>query len=120
MPAANAAEARDIPGLTTVPLACLNDLVNWLRGGPAPAQRPESCEGASATASWRPEAWARLSPTAVRAAAVAAAGGHHTLHVAASGAPVLLLPRVVRALVADLSDTEALEAGTWHFLADHP
>ncbi|WIX85771.1 ATP-binding protein [Amycolatopsis sp. DG1A-15b] len=120
VPAANAAEARDVPGLTTVPVAGLNDLVNWLRGGLTPAQRPESREGASPTASWTPEAWARLSPTAVRAAAVAAAGGHHTLHVAAPGTPILLLPRLIRALMADLTDTEALEVSTWHFLAGEP
>ncbi|WP_410598041.1 ATP-binding protein [Amycolatopsis sp. lyj-23] len=120
VPAANAAEARDVPGLTTVPVACLNDLVSWLREGPTPAGRPESREGASPTASWSPEAWARLSPTAVRAAAVAAAGGHHTLHVAAPGTPVLLLPRLIRALMTDLSDTEALEASTWRFLAGEP
>jgi magnesium chelatase family protein len=120
VPAANAAEARDVPGLTIVPVACLNDLVSWLRGGLTPAQRPESREGASPTASWTPEAWARLSPTAVRAAAVAAAGGHHTLHVAAPGTPVLLLPRVIRTLMADLTDTEALEVSTWHFLAEQP
>ncbi|MFJ7212701.1 ATP-binding protein [Amycolatopsis sp. NPDC098790] len=120
VPTANAAEAGDVPGLTVIPVACLDDLVSWLRGGPAPALRPESGEGALATASWTPEAWARLSPTAVRAAAVAAAGGHHTLHVAAPGTPVLLLPRLIRALMADLTDTEALEVSTWHFLAGEP
>ncbi|WP_103337712.1 ATP-binding protein [Amycolatopsis sp. CA-126428] len=115
-----AAEACDVPGLTTVAVSCLNDLVNWLRGGLTPAQRPESREGASPTASWTPEAWARLSPTAVRAAAVAAAGGHHTLHVAAPGTPILLLPRLIRALMADLTATESREVSTWHFLAGEP
>ncbi|WIY05569.1 ATP-binding protein [Amycolatopsis mongoliensis] len=120
VPAANAAEAGLVPGLTIVPVACLDELVSWLRGGPTPAPRPESGDGASPTTSWAPEAWARLTPTAVRAAAVAAAGGHHTLHVAAPGTPVLLLPRLIRALMADLTDTEALEVSTWHFLADEP
>ncbi|WP_410570306.1 ATP-binding protein [Amycolatopsis sp. cmx-4-61] len=120
VPAANAAEARDVPGLTIVPLACVNDLVSWLRGEPNQTQRPESRDGASPTAPWTPEAWARLSPTAVRAAAVAAAGGHHTLHVAAPSTPVLLLPRLIRALMADLTDTEALEVSMWHVLAEHP
>lgn len=120
VPAANAAEAGVVPGLTVVPVACLDELVSWLRGGPTPAPRPESGDGASSTTSWAPEAWARLTPTAVRAAAVAAAGGHHTLHVAAPGTPVLLLPRLIRALMADLTDTEALEVSTWHFLAGEP
>ncbi len=121
VPAANGAEARDVPGLTIVPVACLNDLVSWLRGESNQTLRPETTrDGASPAASWTPEVCARLSPTAVRAAAVAAAGGHHTLHVAAPGTPVLLLPRLIRALMADLTDTEALEVSTWHFLAGEP
>jgi magnesium chelatase family protein len=87
VPTANAVETGDVPGLTIIPVACLDDLVSWLRGGPTPAPRPESGEGASFTTSWAPEAWAQLTPTAVRAAAVAAAGGHHTLHVAAPRHP---------------------------------
>lgn len=120
VPAANAAEAGDVPGLTIIPVACLDDLVSWLRGGPTPTPRPESGEGASSTTPWAPEAWTWLAPTTVRAAAVAAAGGHHTLHVAAPGAPVLLLPRLIRTLMADLTATEALEVSPWHFLAGEP
>ncbi|MGW5743738.1 ATP-binding protein [Amycolatopsis sp. NPDC003861] len=120
VPAANAADTGDVPGVTIVPVACLDDLVTWLRGGPTPALRSESGEGASPATLWAPEAWAQLSPTAVRAAAVAAAGGHHTLHVAAPGTPVLLLPRLMRTLMTDLTDTEALELSKWHVLAGEP
>ncbi|MEV6871696.1 ATP-binding protein [Amycolatopsis sp. NPDC051128] len=120
VPAANVAEASDVPGLSIIPVACLDDLVSWLRGGPTPALRPRSGEEESSTPPWAREAWAQLAPTAVRAAAVAAAGGHHTLHVAAPGTPVLLLPRLIRTLMADLTDTAALEVSTWHFLAGEP
>jgi magnesium chelatase family protein len=120
VPAANAAEARDVPGLTFVPVACLNDLVRWLRSGPAPAPLSDESDGGPSITSWTPEAWAQLDRTAVRAAAVAAAGGHHTLHVAAPGDPVLVLPRLIRTLMADLTDTEASEVSQWRSLAGEP
>ncbi|MFJ9782546.1 ATP-binding protein [Amycolatopsis sp. NPDC101161] len=120
VPAANAADARAVPGLTIVPVAGLDDLISWLRSNPTPALPPGSAVRGQSAPSWAPEAWAQLSPTAVRAAAVAAAGGHHTLHVAGPGDPVLLLPRLIRTLMADLSDTETLEVNRLHSLAGEP
>ncbi|MEA5367223.1 ATP-binding protein [Amycolatopsis sp., V23-08] len=119
VPAANAHEVGDIPGLTTIPVACLDDLVSWLRGGPLRLCGPNRAE-VRLPRCGLPKLGARLAPTAVRAAALAAAGGHPILHVATPGTPVLLLPRLIRALMADLTDTEALEVGTWHFLASEP
>lgn len=37
VPAANAAETGDFLGLIIIPVACLDELVSWLRGGPTPA-----------------------------------------------------------------------------------
>jgi magnesium chelatase family protein len=57
VPAANAAEASHVPGLTTIAITYLDDLVSWLRGGPAPAPWPESSKRApSAITPWAPEA----------------------------------------------------------------
>ncbi|WP_370973496.1 ATP-binding protein [Amycolatopsis sp. cg9] len=114
VPAATAAEASAVPGLTIIPVTCLDDLVSWLRGNPAPALQPEPGKRGPSETSWDPEGWARLSPAAVRAAAAAAAGGHHTVHLAAPNDPVLLLPRLIRTLMADLTDTDALEVSRWH------
>lgn len=40
VPAANAADARAVPGLVIIPVARLNDLISWLRSNPAPAYLP--------------------------------------------------------------------------------
>lgn len=120
VPAANAADARAVPGLTVIPVAGLGDLISWLRSSPAPDLLHESGVPGQPGTSWAPRAWAQLSPTAVRAAVVAAAGGHHTLHVAGPGDPVLLVPRLIRTLMADLSDTGTVEVNRLHSLAGEP
>ncbi|WP_372667942.1 ATP-binding protein [Amycolatopsis kentuckyensis] len=120
VPAANAADARAVPGLTVIPVARLDDLISWLRSSPAPALLPESGVQGQPRTSWAPEAWAQLSSTAVRAAAVAATGGHHILHVADPSDPVLLLPRLIRTLMSDLSDADTVEVNRLHSLAGEP
>ncbi|MFJ7219425.1 ATP-binding protein [Amycolatopsis sp. NPDC098790] len=120
MPTANTEELSHVPGLTLVPVACLDDLVTWLRDEPAPAAPPESSDRGRSRPSWNPDLWDRLAPAAVRAAAVAAAGGHPILHVAAPGTPILLLPQLIWTLMADLTNTKVSDVSTWHSLAGEP
>ncbi len=121
VPAANAAEAAQAPGITAVPVGDLTELVTWLTGGSAAAAHPRVDENLEpADELWTTDTWTHLDPLAVRAAALAAAGGHHTLFLARPGAGASLLPRLITTLMPDLTDEEALEVTSLHSLAGAP
>ncbi|WP_158889053.1 ATP-binding protein [Amycolatopsis anabasis] len=118
VPAANAAEASHAPGITIVPVAHLTEVITWLTGGKIPAAVPTAQVDEDAVDQlWAADTWARLDPGTVRAAALAAAGGHHTLFLARPGTGASLLPRLVTALMPDLTDAHAREVTALHSLA---
>lgn len=116
VPLRNAPEAAAVPGLTVHGVESLDDAVGHLTGARRLPPTP--------TASWSPSpsdpdvvAAVRGQPVAVRAAAVAAAGGHNLLLVGAPGAGKTLLARALASLLPPLSYDEALEVSRVHSAA---
>ena len=111
VPAANAAEAAAVPGLRVRPVAGLDDAVAHLRGTlPIPA---------AASTDWCPADEAlsvevKGQPAALRAAIVAAAGGHNLLMSGAPGAGKTLLARTIERLLPPLTREEAMEVTRIH------
>ncbi|WP_410626242.1 ATP-binding protein [Amycolatopsis sp. cmx-8-4] len=119
--AANVAEAAQAPGITAVPVGDLTELVAWLAVGPTAAAHSGSDEDTEPTDElWTTDTWTHLDPLAVRAAALAAAGGHHTLFLARPGTGASLLPQLITTLTPDLTEAEALEVTSLHSLAGAP
>src|SRR5262245_4432301 len=120
VPVRNAAEATAVPGLSVRAVETFSDAVGHLRG----TLRLPSVEPVL----WRPTspaddepddavAQVRGQPFAVRAAAIAAAGGHNLLLVGAPGAGKTLLARAIRGLLPPLSHEESLEVSRVHSAA---
>jgi magnesium chelatase family protein len=116
VPAANAAEAAQVDGLTVVGVTSIQEVAGYLRGtwaappvgadGAAPAHR------ASADLSE-----VRGQDEARRALEVAAAGGHILLMVGSPGAGKTMLARRLPTILPDLTRDEALEATQLHSVA---
>jgi magnesium chelatase family protein len=116
VPAANAAEAAEVGGLTVVPVTTLADVAAYLRGG----WTPPAIEARS-TALTAPSsddlAEVRGQHQARRALEVAAAGGHNLLLIGSPGAGKTMLARRLATILPDMTREEALEASQLHSVA---
>ncbi len=112
----NALEAAAVGEVEVYPVghldAAAGHLGGWARLEPVPAQ------------AWQPAPWAgqgpcpvRGQPVAVRAARIAATGGHNLLLVGPPGAGKTLLARHLSDLMPPLTRTEAMEASRIHSAA---
>jgi len=111
VPVANAAEAAAVPGLRVRPIARLEDAVAHLRGTlPIPSTPPTEWFPAGE----RTSVDVRGQPAALRAAIIAAAGGHNLLLTGAPGAGKTLLARTLEGLLPPLSREEAMEVTRIH------
>jgi magnesium chelatase family protein len=126
VPAAQAWEARLVPGLEVVPVASLREAVDWYLRGAAPASGGdrETADGAAdgATDGRPPPPPADVlhlaqQPLAARAAVLAAAGRHHLLLVGPPGAGKTRLARLLWHLLPPLSAGEALTVTRIHSAA---
>ncbi len=138
VPAANADEARLVPGLRVHGVRSLAEAVALHRGEPWPAPGSDGGEtgasavvegaepGASSTSAGHrgvaPAVVGDLSdvvgqPMGRRAVEVVAAGGHHLLMLGPPGAGKTMLAARLPALLPDLGDEDALIATAVHSLA---
>jgi magnesium chelatase family protein len=116
VPRANAEEAAAVRGLPVVAVGTLREAVGHVSGAaPLPAETPRE---------WTPEPWrgsvaseVRGQGMAVRAAVLAAVGGHNLLLTGPPGAGKTLLARNLRHLMAPLTYDEALEVSRIHSVA---
>jgi magnesium chelatase family protein len=116
VPAANAAEASHIEGVTVYPIQHLTELLDALRGrGKLVALRPRP----SVVAAFEgPDlAEVRGQHAAKRALEVAAAGYHHLLMVGPPGSGKSLLARRLPGLLPPLDRERSLEATAVHSIA---
>jgi magnesium chelatase family protein len=131
VPAANAAEARLVPGIEVVGCGSLRATAEWLGASPRDHRQPRSRNGSRSVeevadsapvhSSELPRSATSAAPpssdfadvfgqeTAKRALAIAAAGGHHVLMVGPPGVGKSLLARCLPGLVPPLDPVEALE-----------
>ncbi|MDG4793635.1 ATP-binding protein [Micromonospora sp. WMMD1082] len=112
VPAANAAEARLVPGITVVAVATLQQLAQWASTGqhpptpkPATGERPGTGDGYVGDLVHVPAVMTK----ARWVLEVAAAGGHHLGLVGPPGAGKTLIAQSLPSLLPDLDDAAALE-----------
>jgi len=123
VPAANAQEARLVPGLKVRGVRCLAEAVALHRGEPWEPQdpRPQASAPVGPQAG-SPSPVGDLSdvvgqPMGRRAVEVVAAGGHHLLMLGPPGAGKTMLAARLPGLLPDLDDEDALTATAVHSLA---
>ncbi|MBI4003398.1 MAG: YifB family Mg chelatase-like AAA ATPase [Candidatus Omnitrophica bacterium] len=119
VPAANAAEASVVHGVTVVPVRSLSEAVDELSGTRAPTpvrraarRRAQRCDGDEAD-------FADVTGQvhAKRALEIAVAGGHHLLLLGPPGAGKTMLASRLPTIQPPLSLEEALETTTIHSVA---
>jgi magnesium chelatase family protein len=116
VPAAHAAEAALVPGVTVDAVDTLHDLVRLLRGE-AVAVRPPVPAPAVAQPAPLDLADVAGQPLGRLAVEVAAAGGHHVLFEGPPGAGKTMLAERLPGLLPPLSESEALEVTAVHSVA---
>ncbi len=108
LPAANAAEAALVSGLTLVPVSDLSQVINILEGRlPAPPSPPPPALTAAPSAINLSDV--RGHAHAKRALAIAAAGGHNLLMVGPPGSGKSLLAQALISILPPLTAAEAVE-----------
>ena len=115
VPAANAAEAAVVPGVTVHAVDTLHRLITYVHEGaplldpppptPAPAGQPPDLADVAG------------QPTGRRAIEVAAAGGHNIALLGPPGAGKTMLASRLPSILPELSDTEAMEVTSVHSIA---
>lgn len=111
VPAANAAEARAVGGLTVLPAANLREAVALLNGESAPPDPPPP-EGVLGPADEADFADVRGQAHAKRALEIAAAGAHNVLLVGPPGGGKTMLARRLPGILPAMSEDEVLEVST--------
>lgn len=111
LPAANAAEAAVVEGLSVLPLEDLNQAVAWLRGEAPIAPAKTDLKALFQRHGRYPVDFSDVKGQAAvkRALEVAAAGGHNLLMIGPPGSGKTLLARNLPSILPDLSVDEALE-----------
>jgi len=118
VPAANAAEAALVPGLTVLPVLSLRHTVETLRGEAEPVPLADCPVPTMPAAVNVPDmAEVRGQHVARRALEVAAAGGHHLAMVGPPGVGKTMLAERLPGLLPDLDDDSALEVTAVHSVA---
>lgn len=118
VPAANAVEARLVPGISVRPVEHLADVLNWLGWDTIPPASWSPCPLPATVGADAPGEGAGSAPDladvvgqdeARHALEVAAAGGHHLAMIGAPGAGKTMLAERMPSLLPDLDDEAALE-----------
>jgi magnesium chelatase family protein len=123
VPAANAAEAKLVPGVDVTPACTLAGVLRLLRGKPPDDEDvvPVGVDAVPRVAPARPEqldlADVLGQAEARRALEVTAAGGHHLFLLGPPGAGKTMLSDRLPGLLPRLDDEEALEVTAVHSLA---
>lgn len=125
VPEPQAAEAALVPGMEVLGMRSLAQVVAELRGEPVPTAPPVAAASGSNLLTWRGQEridegdMADLvgARSAVWAATVAAAGGHHLLLRGAKGAGKTTLAERIPGILPDLDPEQALELTALHSLA---
>lgn len=125
VPAANAAEAALVPGVSVVPASHLRELIEWLRGADPdamPVHRPDpaGAEPPGTTRSDDPPPDLRDvagQPLARKALEVCAAGGHNLWMLGPPGTGKTMLAERLPSLLPPLTLKHALEVTAIHSIA---
>jgi magnesium chelatase family protein len=114
LPAANAAEAAVVEGLTVIPLHDLSEAVAWLKGeAPIPPAKADLRGLFERHGRYNVDfSDVKGQAPVKRALEVAAAGGHNLLMIGPPGSGKTLLARNLPGILPDLSVDEALEVTT--------
>ncbi|MDH3733615.1 MAG: YifB family Mg chelatase-like AAA ATPase [Gemmatimonadota bacterium] len=118
VPAENEVEARSAPDLDVIGAATLTEVLDFLRNGARPPQRPRRRAPASRPARNAPDlSSVRGQLAAKRALEIAAAGGHNLLMRGSPGAGKTSLARCLPGILPPLERREAVQVTAIHSVA---